>query len=85
MRTKTMLAGILITVAVGTFAYQGIAANGGTTAVEVIRHPRVTGQEVHEISLIPVLGALLLFVGIALLIVEQTHTEPLFRGRRRYR
>lgn len=86
MRTKTMLAGILITVGMGTFAYQGIASTGATRAVEAIHSPRVTAPAVpHEVRPLPMLGALLLFVGLALLIVEQTRTEPLFHGRRRYR
>ena len=85
MRTKTMLAGILITIAMGTFAYEGIASTGGTRAVEVLHRPRVTGHQLHEVRPLPMLGALLLFVGLALLIVERTRTEPLFHSRRRYR
>jgi hypothetical protein len=72
MRTKTMLAGILITLGVGAFAYQGIAATSGATAVEV----RARSPQAHDVPPLPVLGAILLFGGIGLLIVERTRSFP---------
>jgi hypothetical protein len=75
MRTKTMLAGILITLGVGAFAYQGIASTNGTTVGEV-RTRSATNPPAHDVPPLPVLGAVLLFGGIGLLIVERTRSFP---------
>lgn len=79
-----MLAGILITLGVGTFAYQGIASKSQKSAVEA-RLTRVTIDHVDGARPIPFVGTILLLGGMALLLVERTRPLPLFERRPRPR
>ena len=79
-----MLAGILITLGMGTIAYVGIASATAKTAVEA-SNPR-TMQQAHDVRSLPFVGTIVLLGGMALLVAEWTRPLPLFdrwpRGER---
>jgi hypothetical protein len=69
MKPKTILAIVLIALGVVAFAYQGI--NYSTPGKDVNIGPfHMTTEHEHHIPLPPILGAIALVGGIALLLVD---------------
>ena len=67
MRTYTLLGIILIAVGIAAFAYQGISYTTREKVVDV-GPLRMTAEKTRTIPLTPIVGALALVGGIALLV-----------------
>lgn len=74
MRPKTIVAGILIALGIAAFAYQGIAyTTRGETGDAAPLH--VTIEKTQRVPLPSTVGAISLFGGIALLLIDQTRAR----------
>ena len=70
MKTNTILAIILIAVGIISFAYQGITYTFRDKVVNLPGNIQVTSEKTRTIPLPPIVGAITLVGGIALLVME---------------
>jgi H+/Cl- antiporter ClcA len=75
MKPKLIVAGILIVLGVVAFVYQGITYTTQSEGVN-IGSLHLSTEQTHRIPLPPILGAIALVGGIALLLVDKRAPRP---------
>jgi len=82
MKTRTLLAGILIAVGIMALVYQGITYKTRETAFD-LGPLQVTAQRTRTLPLPPIVGAIALLGGIALLVIGNSRsTEVIIVGKK---
>ena len=71
MKTKTLIAGILIALGIMAFIYQGIISRTRESALD-LDPLQVTTQNTRTLPIPPIVGALALTTGVVLLVVANT-------------
>jgi len=74
MKTKTLIAAILIALGIMAFVYQGITYKTRESALD-LGPLQVTTQKTHTLPIPPIVAALALATGVVLLLVGNAHRE----------